>query len=158
MRTAVARPSAHHISSKASQFTESVIREMTRLAIEHGAMNLAQGFPDFAAPAEVKEAAQRAIAADINQYAITWGAREFRRAIAGRFSKDTGIEIDPEREITVTCGATEAMIASLLKRWWFSSRFMRITARMRLSVGRCRASCGCIRRTGPSILINCAPR
>jgi len=111
---AAAQISAHHVSEKARQFTESVIREMTRLAIEHGAMNLAQGFPDFAAPAEVKEAAQRAIAADINQYAITWGAREFRRAIASRFAKDTGIEIDPEREITVTCGATEAMIASLL--------------------------------------------
>lgn len=111
---AVAQVVAPHISQKASQFTESVIREMTRLALEHGAMNLAQGFPDFAAPAEVKEAARRAIAADINQYAITWGAREFRRAIAERFVKDTGIEIDPEREITVTCGATEAMIASLL--------------------------------------------
>ena len=104
----------HHISRKASQFTESVIREMTRLALEHGAMNLAQGFPDFAAPGEVKEAAQRAIAADINQYAITWGAREFRRAIAERFERDTHLAIDPEREITVTCGATEAMIASLL--------------------------------------------
>jgi aminotransferase len=102
------------ISRKASQFTESVIREMTRLALEHGAMNLAQGFPDFAAPAEVKEAAQRAIADDVNQYAITWGAREFRRAIAERFEHDTGLAIDPEREITVTCGATEAMIASLL--------------------------------------------
>lgn len=111
---AAAKTKAHHVSAKARQFTESVIREMTRLAIEHGAMNLAQGFPDFAAPAEVKEAAQRAIAADINQYAITWGAREFRRAIAERFATDTGIEIDPEREITVTCGATEAMIASLL--------------------------------------------
>ena len=104
----------HHISRKAGQFTESVIREMTRLALEHGAMNLAQGFPDFAAPAEVKEAAQRAIAADVNQYAITWGARGFRRAIAERFEHDTGLAIDPEREITVTCGATEAMIASLL--------------------------------------------
>jgi len=104
----------HHISRKAGEFTESVIREMTRLALEHGAMNLAQGFPDFAAPAEVKEAAQRAIAADINQYAITWGAREFRQAITARFQKDTGLAIDPEREITVTCGATEAMIASLL--------------------------------------------
>jgi aspartate/methionine/tyrosine aminotransferase len=104
----------HHISRKASQFTESVIREMTRLALEHGAMNLAQGFPDFAAPASVKEAAQCAIAADINQYAITWGAREFRRAIAKRFEHDTSLAIDPEREITVTCGATEAMIASLL--------------------------------------------
>jgi aspartate/methionine/tyrosine aminotransferase len=104
----------HHISRKAGQFTESVIREMTRLALEHGAMNLAQGFPDFAAPAEVKEAAQRAIAADVNQYAITWGARGFRRAIAERFERDAGLAIDPEREITVTCGATEAMIASLL--------------------------------------------
>jgi len=103
-----------HISHKAQQFTESVIREMTRLAMEHGAINLAQGFPDFAAPAEVKEAAVRAIRADINQYAITWGAREFREAIAERFRKDSGLAVDPEREITVCCGATETMIASLL--------------------------------------------
>ena len=103
-----------HISRKAQQFTESVIREMTRLAMEHGAINLAQGFPDFAAPAEVKEAAVRAIRADINQYAITWGAREFREAIAERFRKDSGLAVDPEREITVCCGATETMIASLL--------------------------------------------
>lgn len=87
---------------------------MTRLALEHGALNLAQGFPDFPAPAEVKEAAVRAIRADVNQYSITWGAREFRRAIAERFERDTGLAVDPEREITVTCGATEAMIASLL--------------------------------------------
>ncbi len=102
------------ISSKARQFTESVIREMTRLAMEHGAINLAQGFPDFAAPAEVKEAAVAAIRADINQYAITWGARSFRQAIAERFRRDTGLAIDPEREITVCCGATEAMISSML--------------------------------------------
>src|SRR5437867_6105717 len=102
------------ISLKAQQFTESVIREMTRLAMEHGAINVAQGFPDFPAPAEVKDAAVRAICADVNQYAITWGAREFRRAIAERFGKDTGLEIDPERELTVCCGATETMIASML--------------------------------------------
>jgi aminotransferase len=102
------------ISLKAQQFTESVIREMTRLALDCGAVNLAQGFPDFPAPGEVKEAAVNAIRADINQYAITWGAREFRRAIAERFAQDTGLAIDPEREITVCCGATEAMIASLL--------------------------------------------
>jgi aspartate/methionine/tyrosine aminotransferase len=102
------------VSRKAQQFTESVIREMTRLALEHNAVNLAQGFPDFAAPEEVKEAAVRAIRADINQYAITWGAREFRRAVAERFRDDTGLEFDPEREITVCCGATETMIASLL--------------------------------------------
>src|SRR6516162_3190434 len=110
----VAGLAQQRISSKAQQFTESVIREMTRLALEHGAMNLAQGFPDFAAPAEVKDAAMRAIAADVNQYAITWGAQEFRRAIVERFGQDTGLAIDPEREITVTCGATEGMIASLL--------------------------------------------
>jgi aminotransferase len=102
------------ISRKAQQFTESVIREMTRLALEHKAINLAQGFPDFAAPEEVKEAAVRAIRADVNQYAITWGAKEFRRAIAERFRRETGLEVDPEREITVCCGATETMIASLL--------------------------------------------
>ncbi|TAM81887.1 MAG: aminotransferase class I/II-fold pyridoxal phosphate-dependent enzyme [Acidobacteria bacterium] len=102
------------VSHKAQRFTESVIREMTRLAIHHGAVNLAQGFPDFPAPTEVKEAAMRAVQADINQYAITWGASEFRRAIAERFEKDTSLAIDPEREITVCCGSTEAMIASLL--------------------------------------------
>jgi aminotransferase len=102
------------ISCKAQQFTESVIREMTRLALEHDAVNMAQGFPDFPAPAEVKEAAVAAIRADVNQYAITWGARGFRQAIAERFERDTGLAIDPEREITVCCGATEAMIASLL--------------------------------------------
>jgi aminotransferase len=87
---------------------------MTRLAMEHKAVNLAQGFPDFPAPAEVKEAAVSAIRRDINQYAITWGAREFRRAIAERFEKDSGLHVEPEREITVCCGSTEAMIASLL--------------------------------------------
>src|SRR5208337_1109490 len=102
------------ISQKAQKFTESVIREMTRLALEHNAVNLAQGFPDFPAPEEVKEAAVEAIRADINQYEITWGARDFRRAVADRFRLDTGLEVDPEREMTVCCGATETMIASLL--------------------------------------------
>ena len=102
------------ISRKAQQFTESVIREMTRLAMEHDALNLAQGFPDFSAPEQVKEAAIRAIRGDVNQYSITWGAKEFRQAIAERFERDTGLAIDPERELTVCCGATEAMISSLL--------------------------------------------
>ena len=102
------------VSQKAGRFTESVIREMTRLAFEHNAVNLAQGFPNFPAPEEVKEAAVNAIRADINQYEITWGAPEFRRAVAERFRRDTGLEVDPEREMTVCCGATETMIASLL--------------------------------------------
>ncbi len=87
---------------------------MTRLAHAHGAVNLAQGFPDFGAPEVLKQAAQDAIASDINQYAITWGAKSFRDAIAAKYQKWYGLDIDPEREITVCCGATEGMIASLL--------------------------------------------
>ncbi len=102
------------LSSKAAQFTESVIREMTRLALKHKAVNLSQGFPDFPAPAEIKRAAQDAIAADINQYAITWGAKSLRNAIADKFSRANGMAIDPEREITVCCGSTEAMISAML--------------------------------------------
>jgi len=107
-------PKHGRISAKAAQFTESVIREMTREALRHNAINLAQGFPDFPAPAEIKLAAQQAIADDINQYAITWGARNLREAIARKFLQWQGLEVDPEREITVCCGATEAMIAALL--------------------------------------------
>ena len=107
-------PKHGRISAKAAQFTESVIREMTREALRYNAINLAQGFPDFPAPAEIKLAAQQAIANDINQYAITWGARDLRQAIARKFLQWQGLEVDPEREITVCCGATEAMIAALL--------------------------------------------
>jgi aspartate/methionine/tyrosine aminotransferase len=102
------------LSNKALQFSESVIREMTRLALQHNAINLSQGFPDFPAPLEVKQAAVRAIEQDVNQYAITWGAKRFRDAIAKRWRALTGFEIDPEREITVCCGSTECMMASLL--------------------------------------------
>ncbi len=93
---------------------ESVIREMTRLALVHGAVNLAQGFPDFAAPEELKEAARAAITADINQYPITWGAKRLRDAIAQKYQRFYNLSLDPEREVTVTCGSTEAMLASLL--------------------------------------------
>jgi len=102
------------ISLKAEQFTESVIREMTRQANLYGAINLSQGFPDFSAPEEIKLAACDAIMADVNQYAITWGAKRFRDAIAEKSSWYLGLEVDPEREITVTCGSTEAMIAALM--------------------------------------------
>jgi aminotransferase len=102
------------ISYKAAQFTESVIREMTRLAMEHNAINLSQGFPDFAAPDVLKKAAADAIFADVNQYAITWGAKNFRDALVYKTKKFLGIDIDPEREITVSCGSTEAMIDVLL--------------------------------------------
>ena len=102
------------LSTKAAQFTESVIREMTRLAIQHKAINLSQGFPDFPAPETIKAAAREAISDNINQYAITWGAKNFRQAIAEKFARVQGIEIDPEREITVCCGSTEAMMASMM--------------------------------------------
>jgi len=102
------------ISKKAESFTESVIRDMTRLAIKHSAINLAQGFPDFAAPEEIKEAAKRAIDADINQYAITWGAKGFRDAIAQKFERTYGMSVDPETQLCVTCGSTEAMMSAAL--------------------------------------------
>ena len=102
------------LSAKAEQFTESVIREMTRLALKHNAVNLSQGFPDFAAPEEVKEAARRAIADDINQYAITWGAKPLRDAIVEKFAATQGITVDPEREITICCGSTEAMMSAMM--------------------------------------------
>ena len=102
-------------SIKADSFTESVIREMTRLAMAHGAVNLAQGFPDFACPPELKEAAKAAIDADLNQYAITWGARDFREAIAAKTARHHSTwRPDPETEVTVVCGATEGMIAAMM--------------------------------------------
>jgi aspartate/methionine/tyrosine aminotransferase len=102
------------LSAKAERFTESVIREMTRLAIHYGAINLSQGFPDFPAPAEIKRAAQEAIGLDINQYAVTWGAKKFRDAIAANFQRTQGVTVDPESEITVCCGSTEAMLSAMM--------------------------------------------
>ena len=101
-------------SKKAAQFTESVIREMTRLAMRHGAVNLSQGFPDFPAPDAIKEAACAAIRADINQYAVTWGARPLREAIAAQFTRLYGVPVDADAQVTVCCGATETMMAVLL--------------------------------------------
>jgi len=112
--THVSVPPKHFLSDKVEHFTESVIREMTRQAMQYGAVNLSQGFPDFPAPAEVKRAAQDAIAADVNQYAITWGAKNLRAAIARQFKEWQGIEVDPEKEIVVCCGSTEAIVATLL--------------------------------------------
>ena len=101
-------------SFRTAQFTESVIREMTRVAMQYDAVNLAQGFPDFPCLPELKQAACQAIEADINQYPITWGDRLFRNAIAQKVGWYLGLEIDPETQITVTCGSTEAMAATML--------------------------------------------
>jgi aspartate/methionine/tyrosine aminotransferase len=112
--TEVATRQKHFLSDRVSHFTESVIREMTRQAMVHGAINLAQGFPDFAAPAEIKKAAQNAISADVNQYAITWGAKSLRGAIARQMQAWQGVAVDPEKQVTVCCGSTEAMISTLM--------------------------------------------
>ena len=105
----------NRISAKAESFTESVIREMNRLAVEAGAVSLAQGFPDFPAPQELKEAAAAALFADVNQYAITWGAKPLREAIAAKTARSyPGWAPSPDTDITVVCGATEGMIASML--------------------------------------------
>src|SRR5690349_22434173 len=100
-------------SRRTCGFTESVIREMTRLAQRHGAINLAQGFPDFSAPEALKHAAREAITDNFNQYAITWGAKSLRDAIAAKYQRTYALDLDPETEITVCCGSTEGMIASL---------------------------------------------
>jgi aminotransferase len=102
------------IARRTRSFRESVIRGMSRLAAEHGAINLAQGFPNFAAPEILKEAAAKAIHDNINQYAITWGARRLREAVSRKYATWYGLQVDPETEITITCGATEAMIAALM--------------------------------------------
>jgi aspartate/methionine/tyrosine aminotransferase len=102
------------ISHKAARFTESVIRGMSIEARKHSAINLAQGMPDFPAPAAIKAAACRAIEDDINQYAITWGAKKLRDGVARHMQQTQGMTVDPETEITVTCGSTEAMIAALM--------------------------------------------
>ena len=110
----VAIQTKHFLSDKVGHFTESVIREMTRQAMLYNAINLAQGFPDFSAPAEIKRAAQEAIGADVNQYAITWGAKSLRQAIAQHMHTNHGLDIDPQTEVTVCCGSTESMISTLL--------------------------------------------
>src|SRR2546430_15278628 len=112
MRTG--RTAPLHTAHRTHGFTESVIRAMTRLANEHGAINLAQGFPNFPAPGVLKEAAARAVCDDINQYAITWGAQRLRRALARKYAEWYGMNVDPETQVTVTCGSTEAMASVLL--------------------------------------------
>jgi aminotransferase len=113
--TSTSTSNARRVSAKAERFTESVIREMNRLAVAQGAVSLAQGFPDFPAPDELKQAAADAIFADVNQYAITWGAKPLRDAIAAKTARTyPGWNPDPETEITVTCGATEGMVAAML--------------------------------------------
>ncbi|HVF30787.1 MAG TPA: aminotransferase class I/II-fold pyridoxal phosphate-dependent enzyme [Pyrinomonadaceae bacterium] len=106
--------SKNRVSAKAASFTESVIREMSREAVKYGAVNLGQGFPDWPAPADIKQKAKDAIDDDHNQYAVTWGVKSFRDGIAAKTKWFLGMDIDPETEITVTCGSTEGMIAAAM--------------------------------------------
>jgi aspartate/methionine/tyrosine aminotransferase len=107
-------PKVPPASRRLGRFTESVIREQTRLALVHNAVNLAQGFPDFPCPPELKALANRAINEDHNQYSITWGLPGLRKAIARKAKAYNGIVADPETEVTVTCGSTEAMMCAFL--------------------------------------------
>ena len=102
------------ISQRVQGFTESVIREMTRVVMEYGGVNLAQGMPNWAPPAEVIAAAHAAIDGDFHQYAVTWGAPSLRGAIADKYRKFYGMDVDPERHVTVCCGSTETMLSTLL--------------------------------------------
>ena len=102
------------ISKRVQGFTESVIREMTRVNNQYGGVNLAQGMPNFAPPKELLEAAHRAIDGDFHQYAITWGTPRLRTAVADKYRKVYGMEVDPERNVTVCCGSTETMLSTLL--------------------------------------------
>ena len=101
-------------ADRTRNITESVIREMTRLATQHDAINLAQGFPYFSCPEWLKEAARQAIADDVNQYSVTWGAEELRMAIASKLAASHHLDVSSESEVTVTCGATEAMASAML--------------------------------------------
>jgi len=102
------------ISERVQGFTESVIREMTRVVSQYGGVNLAQGMPNFPPPRAIVEAAHRALDGDFHQYAITWGAPSLRAAIADKYRRFYGMAIDPERHVTVCCGSTETMLATLL--------------------------------------------
>jgi len=102
------------ISKRVQGFTESVIREMTRVNNQHNGINLAQGMPNFPPPKEIIEAAHRAIDGDFHQYAITWGAPRLRQAIADKYRRFYGMEVDPDRNVTVCCGSTETMLATLM--------------------------------------------
>ncbi|MGH7276758.1 MAG: aminotransferase class I/II-fold pyridoxal phosphate-dependent enzyme, partial [Candidatus Rokuibacteriota bacterium] len=113
-RPAFGRTTREVISRRVQGFTESVIREMTRVVNQHGGVNLAQGMPNFPPPRELLAAAHRAIDGDFHQYAITWGAQALRRAIAEKYRKVYGMDADPERNVTVCCGSTETMLSTLL--------------------------------------------
>lgn len=102
------------LSHRISHFTDSVIRRMTRVANKYGAVNLSQGFPDFDPPAELKKSLEKVASGSVHQYAITWGANNFREALARKQSRLMGIDIDPDTQIAVTCGSTEAMMAAML--------------------------------------------
>jgi aminotransferase len=102
------------LASRTLGFTESVIRQMTRMALEYGAINLSQGFPDFDPPQVLLDAAHDAIRGPYHQYAITWGAQNFREALARKLSTSLGFDVDPQTNLVVTCGSTEAMLASLM--------------------------------------------
>jgi len=102
------------LSGRTENFTDSVIRRMTRVSLQYGAVNLSQGFPDFDPPKEILDRLAEVAHEDYHQYSITWGAQNFREALVEKQSKFMGRSIDPNSEIVVTCGSTEAMMAAMM--------------------------------------------
>lgn len=102
------------LSNRTQSFTDSVIRRMTRISNQYGAVNLSQGFPDFEPPREILERLAEVTREDFHQYSITWGARNFREALAEKIARFSGVSVNPDTELTVTCGSTEAMMAAML--------------------------------------------
>ena len=108
------RGTMRELSSKTANFTDSVIRRMTRVSLRYGAINLSQGFPDFDPPAEITDRLAQVAKSGPHQYALTWGAQNFREALAKKQEHFSGMKLDPDREIVVTCGSTEAMMAAMM--------------------------------------------
>ena len=133
------------LSSRTAGFTDSVIRRMTRVSLQYGAVNLSQGFPDFDPPRELTDRLTQVAQEGPHQYAITWGAANFRKALAEKQSRLMGMTIDPETQIVVTCGSTEAMMAAMMTvtdpgdRVAVFSLFYETTVRTRCSAMRSRS-------------------
>ena len=147
------------LSVRTKDFTDSVIRRMTRVSLRYGAVNLSQGFPDFEPPKEITDRLSQVAHEDFNQYSITWGAQNFREALAAKQSRLMGHEIDPNSEIVVTCGSTEAMMAAMMTvadpgdKVVIFSPFYEI----RSYPARSRSMCRCIRRSSTSTSTSSRP-
>ena len=141
------------LSKRTETFTDSVIRRMTRISNQYGAVNLSQGFPDFEPPRELLNRLAEVSNEDFHQYSITWGAQNFREALAEKQSRLMGRKIDPNAEIVVTCGSTEAMMAAMMTVANPGDKVI-VTAQIRSSLERSRFTFRSIRQNLISIPTN----